>query len=116
MLPIGVVLVFAPGPGETIRETFSYFDLTPFGYANFSPLPTGILTLVSVLLGIISSIRYNTVRKIKSAVFICSVLAAALSLLPLLYGRNYMVAASYAVFAAIVISVCFQAVANRHSL
>ena len=116
VLPIGVVLVFAPGPGETIRETFSYFDLTPFGYANFSPLPTGILTVVSVLLGIISSVRYNTVRKTKSAVFICSVLTAILSLLPLLYGRNYMTAASYTVFAAIVISVCFQAVANRHSL
>ena len=116
VLPIGAVLVFAPGPGKTIRETFSYFDLTPFGYANFSPLPTGILTVVSVLLGIISSIRYNTVRKTKSAAFKCSILAAVLSLLPLLYGRNHMVAASYAVFAAIVISVCFQAVANRHSL
>lgn len=116
VLPIGAVLVFAPGPGKTIRETFSYFDLTPFGYANFSPLPTGILTVVSVLLGIISGIRYNTVRKTKSAVFICSVLAAILSLLPLLYGRNYMAAASYAVFAAIEISICFQAVANRHSL
>lgn len=116
VLPIGVVMVFGTGSGETIRETFSYFDLTPFGNAHFSPLPTGILTVVSVLLGIISAIRYNTIKKTKSAAFICSILAAALSLLPLLYGGRYMVAASYAVFTSIAISVCFQAVANRHSL
>lgn len=114
-LPIGAVLIFVPQPGETIRETYSYFDFTPFGYANFSPLPTGILTAVSVLLGIISGIRYNTAMKTKSAAFICSILAAALSLLPLVYGRNYMSAASYAVFAAILISVRFQAAANRYS-
>lgn len=113
LLPIGAVLVFAPGPGERIRRTYSYFSMTPFGYANFAPLPTGILTVASVLLGFISIIRYNTIKKTKSAAFICSILAASISMLPLLYGRNHMTVGSYAVFAAIVISVCFQAIANR---
>ncbi len=44
ILPYGAVCNFAAGPDETIRETFSYFDLTPFGYANFAPFLTAILT------------------------------------------------------------------------
>lgn len=110
-LPIGAVMVVGTRLGITIRETFSDFT-----NANFLPLPTGVLTIAGILLGIISVIRYNTIKKTKSVAFICSILAAALSLLPLLYGGSYMVAASYAVFASIAISVCFQAVANRHSL
>ncbi len=35
-LPLGAVCIFAPSPTERITETFSYFSLIPFGYANFS--------------------------------------------------------------------------------
>ena len=44
ILPYGAVCVFAPSPTETVRETFSYFDPLPFGYANFAPLLTAITT------------------------------------------------------------------------
>ena len=27
---------FATSPTERVKETFSYFSLTPFGYANFA--------------------------------------------------------------------------------
>ena len=37
-LPLGAVCTFAPSPTERVRETFSYFSLIPFGYANFAPL------------------------------------------------------------------------------
>lgn len=37
----------------------------PFGYVNIAPMFTGILTVASVLLGIISVIRYNTIKKTK---------------------------------------------------
>lgn len=38
ILPFGAVCNFAKAPeagGGVYRKTFSYFDLTPFGYANF---------------------------------------------------------------------------------
>ena len=46
-LPMGAVCTFAIFPTERVRETFSYFSLIPFGYANFAPLITAILTVVA---------------------------------------------------------------------
>ena len=53
-LPLGAVCTFAPSPTERVRETFSYFSLIPFGYANFASLITAILTVVILLLSLIS--------------------------------------------------------------
>ena len=47
LLPFGAVCIFATSPTERVKETFSYFSLTPFGYANFAPLITAILTVVA---------------------------------------------------------------------
>lgn len=116
LLPIGAVLIFAPGPTETMMETYSYFSLNLVGYAQFTPMLTGILTIASVLLGIISIIKYDIAKKSKNAVFTCSIIAATLSLAPLfLFGFDYMTSASYAISVAIVISICLQAIANRNS-
>ncbi|MBQ8880024.1 MAG: hypothetical protein IJY69_04200 [Clostridia bacterium] len=43
-LPYGAVMYFANMGGKSIRSTYSYFDLPPFGYANFSPLLTAVIT------------------------------------------------------------------------
>ena len=43
LLPLGAVCIFATSPTERVKETFSYFSLTPFGYANFAPLITATL-------------------------------------------------------------------------
>lgn len=43
-LPYGAVLNFAEPEGESARKTFSYFSLIPFGYANFAPFITAIIT------------------------------------------------------------------------
>ena len=83
ILPYGAVLVFAPSP--TDRETFSYFSLTPFGYANFAPFITAMLTCVVLLLALIS-IKQKRVCK---ALFIVSLVAAVISLLPLAFGFSY---------------------------
>lgn len=48
-LPYGAVLNFAD-ESQTYRETFSYFSLTPYGYANFGPLIAAVLTCVALLL------------------------------------------------------------------
>ena len=50
ILPYGAVCVFASSPTDRIKETFSYFDLIPFGYANFAPFITAIITCVVILL------------------------------------------------------------------
>ena len=49
LLPYGAVCIYAT-PGATCRSTYSYFDLIPFGYANFAPLITAVLTCVILVL------------------------------------------------------------------
>lgn len=85
MLPFGAVLVFSPSPTDRVRETFSYFSLMPFGYANFAPLITALLTCVIMLLALIS-IKRSSFGK---GVFVVSLIAAIISLLPLIYGIHY---------------------------
>lgn len=86
-LPYGAVCNFADGEGKHLRKTFSYFDLTPFGYANFAPLITAILTCVAFILLVIYCFTGNkSISKAAGIVFcICSVI----SLAPLLYGIEY---------------------------
>ena len=85
LLPLGAVCIFATSPTERVKETFSYFSLTPFGYANFAPLITAILTIIILLLSLISQKKNNVLN----AVFVFSFIAAIVSLLPLMYGLNY---------------------------
>ena len=56
ILPYGAVCRFMGDPeaGIVIRYTYSYFDLTPFGYANFGPLFTAILSCILLLLIVLS--------------------------------------------------------------
>lgn len=87
ILPYGAVCNFANPEGEPWRETFSYFDLTPFGYANFSPLLTAIITcLLFVLVGVYC-IKGNvrTAIKAKNILFV----AVIMSLGPLVFGITY---------------------------
>ncbi len=87
ILPYGAVCNFATGPDEIIRKTFSYFDLVPFGYANFAPLLTAILTCVTLILLVI----YLFTGKHPMLTFVKTVLCVAviLSFCPLLYGISY---------------------------
>ena len=57
LLPGGAVLNFGQPDGEPIRETFSYFSLTPFGYANFWPLITAVLSCVLLFLAVAAAVR-----------------------------------------------------------
>ena len=82
LLPYGAVLHFGNPEGEPIRETFSYFDLTPYGYANFGPFITAILTCVLLVLSIINLLVET--GKIKTIIKIVSLIAFVISLAPLL--------------------------------
>ena len=84
LLPLGAVCIFATSPTERVRETFSYFSLIPFGYANFTPLITAILTVVILLLSLIS-LKKDSVF---NALFVLSIITAIISLMPLMYGLN----------------------------
>ena len=88
ILPYGAVCVFAPSPTERVKETFSYFDLTPFGYANFAPLFTGIITcIILLLLGI-----YCITGKTRLAIMARNILyvCAVFSLGPLVLGFHFL--------------------------
>lgn len=114
ILPIGAVMIFAASPSERIKEVYSYFSLLVLGYANFTPMLTGILTIATLFFGAIAVLRFDKASGLRNAVFICSSIALLLSIVPLfLFGAAGMTAASYAVSGAIFLSICLQAVANR---
>ena len=104
ILPYGAVLNFANPEGESWRRTFSYFDLTPFGYANFSPFIVALLTCALLVLTIVSMLIQKPPRKPIIAV---SVIAAVLSFAPLLMGIKYysvvgaLISATLAIIAVI---------------
>lgn len=115
ILPIGAVMVFATSPTEHTIEICSYFSLLPVGYANITPMLTGILTVVIILLGVIVLFKFDKAPKFRKAAFICSIVSLLFSIVPLfLFGTVGMTTASYAVSGAILLSICLQAVANRH--
>ena len=114
VLPIGVVRVFATSPTKQTIEVYSYFSLLPVGYANFTPLLTGILTILIILLGAIALFRFDRAASIRKTIFVCSIISLLFSIVPLfLFGTVGMTVASYAVSCAILLSICLQAVANR---
>ena len=87
ILPYGAVCNFANPEGEPWRKTVSYFDLVPFGYANFAPFLTAIVTCVILILFVIYTFsdKQRLITVIKG--FLC--VGVVLSLCPLLYGVSY---------------------------
>ena len=86
ILPYGAVCNFANPEGEPWRRTYSYFDLTPFGYANFAPFITAILTCALIILMVVSLIIKKQMR---TPILAVSAIATVLSLAPLLYGIRF---------------------------
>ncbi|MBF1012444.1 MAG: hypothetical protein HXK92_01855 [Lachnospiraceae bacterium] len=114
ILPVGAVMVFATSPTERTIEVYSYFSMLPVGYANFTPLLTGILTILIVLLGVIALFEFDKATGIRKVVLVCSIASLLFSVVPLfLFGAVGMTAASYAVSCMILLSICLQAVINR---
>ena len=93
ILPFGAVLNFMrPSttdgiPASRFRKLYSYFNLTPFGYANFAPFLTAIVTCLATTLLVIFFFTDNTVvLKTTKATLI---IGTALSLCPLLLGIEF---------------------------
>ncbi len=87
ILPYGAVCNFTTGANEIIRETFSYFDLVPFGYANFSPFLAAITTCIAFSLLVIY--LFVDKSRVLKAVKVLVCIGTVLSMCPLLYGINY---------------------------
>ena len=91
ILPYGAALNFArpaaDGSIGYVRSLCSYFDPLPFGYANFAPLITAVLTCVLLLLtaGYAATGR----RGWKIAARNLSAVCALVSLCPLLLGIRF---------------------------
>ncbi len=97
----GAVCIFAT-PEKTIPEYFSYFSLTPYGYANFGPFITAILTCVLFVFAVLMFTPLSD--KIKKAVKIVSLISVITSLLPLImFGFDYFNIYSYIISALLII-------------
>lgn len=105
-LPYGAVCVFANSEGDPIRRTFSYFALTPFGYANFGPFITSVLTCVLLLLAIISVFRYR--KGLNTAIMVVSIVAAVVSLTSLLFGIKFFSITGAIISALLVADFCIS--------
>ena len=87
LLPYGAVCNFANPEGMPWRRTYSYFDLTPFGYANFAPFLTAIFTCVVIALLLVYLFVGTRLWAGIAKKFL--VVTFALSLCPLVLGTEY---------------------------
>ena len=91
IIPYGAVCNFArPATDGSIghfRELYSYFDLTPFGYANFAPLITAVITCIILLLLILYCItgKHRLAISARNILYVCTVF----SLGPLVLGFRF---------------------------
>lgn len=86
ILPYGAVLNFGNPEGDTWRKTYSYFSLIPYGYANFGPLITAVLTCVLLVILVLSLLLKKDWNK---PITIISAIATLTSLAPLMFGIGY---------------------------
>lgn len=101
ILPYGAVLNFANPEGEPWRRTYSYFDLTPFGYANFAPFIVAVLTCALIILVVLSLILK---RSLRTAIVALAASAALFSFAPLLWGVDYI--SPVGVLISVMLTVC----------
>ncbi len=88
LLPGGVVFRFANPEGEPWVKTYSYFNMTPFGYANFGPFITAVMTCVLIVLIIIAWFKYS--RGLNVAIKSVTAFATVTSLIPIMFGVEYL--------------------------
>ena len=110
--PHGAVLNFWNPEGEPFRQTFSYFDLTPFGYANFAPFITAIITCVILIMTVIFAVKPKKTAAKRIAVL--SLITSAISLMPLVYGTSFFSPVGVVISAALIINAAINIFCGRY--
>lgn len=73
---------------ETVKMTYSYFDITPAEYSNFGPVFCAALT---VLLALCVAVAFFTgSKKFGRAAKISAILTFVFSLLPIAFGADWL--------------------------
>ncbi|MBE6870889.1 MAG: hypothetical protein E7491_02965 [Ruminococcaceae bacterium] len=87
-LPLGAVLYFLPSPeSERVKYVYSYFSLIPFGYANFGPFLTALLSCLLLVVILISLFSKKTF--ISFIAIALNLLAIVTSFMPLMFSIEY---------------------------
>lgn len=108
ILPLGAVLRFGitaqDGTVSFSFENYSYFDITPFGYAMFNYMICAVLTAIASLL---SLLRTVTRSRRQTPVTVLSGIALAMSLIPYIFGAYniFTIIVSVLLAAAVALSV-----------
>lgn len=107
-LPWSAVLNFANPEGTPFHRTYSYFSMMPFGYGNVGPLITAVLTCALVLLEF-----WNFKKPVGKVMAVVSCIAVVASVLPLLFGFEYMSVLGYCIWAGLVLNTCLLIVDHK---
>lgn len=109
----GVILWWAAPPDESLKSTtYSYFALTPYGYAHFSPLITAVMTIGLVIFtAVVMTVGRKSVRA-RNALFVCIVVTAVISACPVLYGLKYVTVIGVGITLMLGAAAVFRAAAN----
>ena len=83
ILPYGAVCNFANPEGPPHRVTYSYFSMIPYGYGDFGPLITAILTCIMLVILVLSLLLKKDWNK---SIRVISAIATLTSLAPLMFG------------------------------
>lgn len=114
-MPFSAVMIFAvqsdDGAIEYIRRTTSYFSLTPFGYADFGPLLTALLSCLLLALTVWLCVRPGT--GIYKAVLTVNALAVITSLLPLFLGTAFYSLAGAVISLALTVQLLYLLYSKR---
>ncbi len=116
-LPFGAVLNFSypeeDGNFVSSRQLYSYFDLTPYGYANFGPFITALLSCALLVLSFLSAFLKS--RSLRISVAVLSAISLATSLMPLMFGTAYFTAVAVAISALIATVLAISLISYKKS-
>lgn len=101
ILPFGAVCNFAVSPEKIQRKTFSYFSLIPYGYANFTPFITAMITCVVIVLLLVYCFRGK--HSIAKASKVLTGVGAVVSFGQFFLGLNYISIVSVLISIALVV-------------
>lgn len=112
VLPYGAVLKFAPGPDITKLEYYSYFNPIPFGYTNFAPLITAVLTVMLTVWTLVMFFVNRKAKATRNALFIAITVTAVISACPAVFGIDYITGIGIGITVLLAAAGVFRAAAN----